>query len=193
MPERKPRVTGNHTMFTYRNAENPEFTAVNRNGQWAASIRKLDGGKCTSDTECSPLEGATFGLLTPNKAESDKVKATLPESFKNQIIKDGETRYYPLKVVTTDKDGNADLTGLKEDSYWVMELSAPAGYTKSDDFRKISKPEAGADAPVVTVKNFPNYELPDSGGDGFRPGYVLAGLLIAGALGGLYWRRRSVR
>ena len=193
VPERKPRVTGNHTTFTYRKAENPEFTAVNRNGQWAASIRKLDGGNCTTDTECAPLEGATFGLLTPNKAESDKVKATLPESFKNQIIKDGETRYYPLKVVTTDRNGKADLTGLKEDSYWVMELSAPAGYTKSDDFRKISKPEAGAAAPVVTVKNFPNYELPDSGGDGFRPGYVLAGLLIAGALGGLYWRRRSVR
>lgn len=194
VPESAPIVTGNHTSFTYRNAGNPAFTAVNRDSGWAATIHKLDGGNCTSDTECAPLQGAVFGVFTPNKDASDKVLDSLPEALKSQRFTVGNTDYYPWKTVTSGKDGVASLEGLEEGSYVIVELSAPEGYEKGDTpFWVINKSAAGQDAPVVTVKNFPSYELPEFGGDGFRTGYLLAVLLMLAAAGGFFWRRRSVR
>lgn len=88
---------------------------------------KADGTPITQRTETSeitdtetwtgPLEGAVFGLFT------DK-NCTKPYKAKNTDGTAGET----AMTATTGEDGRMNFAGLDAGTYYLKEISAPAGY-----------------------------------------------------------------
>jgi len=110
----------------------------------------------------------------------------------------------------TGKEGTIDLGSLAEGVYYLVETSAPKGYIPLTDPVKITVAfgnvtyqqgnsilddnghgkscsfELGYQ---LIVTNDAGYELPSSGGPGTRFFMILGSILILGA-GGLLWRRR---
>ena len=82
-----------------------------------------------TDTETwqGSLKGAQFGLY-----KSDQV--TLDAQNKPTAIKEGEQ---PFKTQTTGTDGRMKFAGLDAGTYYLKELSAPAGFVTQSDIHTI--------------------------------------------------------
>lgn len=114
---------------------------LDKDGNPVEEVIKQDNGH-----ECAALDGAVFGLYT-DKDEADN----------------SSTNYYTNAVfngtVTTANGGLMEIKGLDEGTYYLKELSAPAGYIKDDKThtieitaipKTVSKTETLTDSCVVT-------------------------------------------
>lgn len=140
-----------------------------------------------------PLQGAVFSLYTKEGYEADP----------KQVLKEN---------LVSGKDGKIDLTRLVVGQYYLVETSAPAGYTllaepveitvKKDDVQykqiannlSISKEGVSGnneDGYTLTVTNNAGIELPSTGGPGTRLFTILGSIMLLGA-GLLLWRRQRL-
>ena len=91
-------------------------------------------------------------------------------------------------VKTTDAAGAASFDGVKDGTYYLEEIAAPAGYNLLKDPVEVvvNGTTATAEntetlAPVAAIANNTGAVLPSTGGIGTTIFYVLGGLLVAGA------------
>lgn len=105
------------------------------------------------------------------------------------------------KFVTPD-NGKFAIKGLDSDTYYLEEVTAPAGYNKLKDSVKVVIDENGkvtygdndtAAAPDVKILNQSGAELPSTGGIGTTIFYVLGSLLVAAAAVLLVTKKRMAR
>lgn len=111
----------------------------------------------------------------------------------------------PFKL-TTDTEGHIVLHSIWDGTYWLEELTAPAGYhilpapiqVVVENGKLISHTGTtgvgiSGDGLILTVSNNPGYKLPNTGGPGTKP-YLLGGIaLMAGALLYYIYLRKSRR
>lgn len=91
-------------------------------------------------------------------------------------------------VKTTDENGAASFDGVKDGTYYLEEIAAPAGYNLLKDPVEVvvNGTTATAEntetlAPIAAIANSTGAVLPSTGGIGTTIFYVLGGLLVAGA------------
>ena len=99
------------------------------------------GTKLGSSAAASEMAGAVFGLYTDDKAENPVTK-----------VVEGET--VPV-TATVGSDGTAAFNNIPSGTYYVKEITAPAGYTFSTDI-KTAVVTAGATVDEITFSNVYN-------------------------------------
>ena len=92
---------------------------------------RIDGLK--TDQEKQPVEGAEFELFRDAEGK-EPIKVRRAE---------GETSTYVLDpngtaVITSGRDGQFDIVGLDQGSYWIRESKVPEGYTGSTQMVKVN-------------------------------------------------------
>ena len=168
---------------------------ITNNSLTDIQIKKVDNNN-------SGLEGAVFQLYVKNSggvyelADTTKISGIEPVTV-------GDTTYQSAIQST----GLAQtISGLADGDYQFKEAHVPAGYINtlsSIDFTissgtvsltttdsSVSLDNTGTIS-LITVKNTPGAALPNTGGPGTNPIYILGSILILGA-GVLLWRRRRL-
>lgn len=185
------------------------------------AVTKLSNNKATLTYSDDPNDTTSFGQQTPDvdlyssrilidKYETGQESHKLKDA-KFVLANDAGTAYYKLdtatkavewvtditqaNVFTTDDNGAAEIKGLKDGTYKLIETEAPSGYTKIADPVDVIIDGSSAttvgynDAQIVTaltntasIANTPGSLLPSTGGIGTTIFYVLGGLLAAGAV-----------
>ena len=185
------------------------------------AVTKLSNNKATLTYSDNPNDTTSFGQQTPDvdlyssrilidKYETGQESHKL-ENAKFVLSNEAGTAYYKLNtatkavewvpdvadatVFTTDANGAAEIKGLKDGKYKLIETEAPSGYTKIADPVEVKIDGSSAttvgynDAQIVTaltntasIANTPGSLLPSTGGIGTTIFYVLGGLLAAGAV-----------
>ncbi len=125
----------------------------------------------------------------------------------------GELKTYPVVTqVTSDSNGAFSFGGLKDGTYYLHEIKAPAGYNKLDKPRKIEIiPEFNEDGKltdvkyklddeevtanegqtvVIAIENNKGSTLPSTGGMGTTILYIVGAVLVVGAGVVLFTKRR---
>lgn len=148
----------------------------------------------------TPLSGATFALSTQKVIQM--IRGVGDDRIK--LVKTGENIYRvakaddvnPLIEITTDATGRFRIVGLDSGTYYLHEVTAPAGYNKltapiqieidaNGTVSVITKNEQGEDVstPVeeVEVENKTGSQLPTTGGMGTTIFYVVGSILLLGA------------
>ena len=96
-------------------------------------------------------------------------------------------------VVTTDDKGAASFDGLANDTYYLVEIKAPAGYNQLTDPVEV-KVEGGTTEAQLSVtakvENQAGTLLPSTGGMGTTVFYVLGAVLVLGAVVLLVTKKR---
>lgn len=146
-----------------------------------------------------PLSGATFALSTQDVIQM--IREVGDDRIK--LVKTGENIYRvakaddenPLIEITTDATGKFRIVGLDSGTYYLHEVTPPAGYNKlaapiqieidaEGNVYVITK-EAGepVSTPVteVEVENKTGSQLPETGGVGTTIFYVVGSVLLLGA------------
>ena len=123
------------------------------------------------------------------------------------VVADGDGQYHVDMNRETGDDieaGEARITGLAADTYWLQETEAPAGYNKLTARVKVEITDANLEAIVVDINEMHDHEqvvigrewkdggihvinnagseLPATGGIGTTIFYVVGGLLMAAAV-----------
>ena len=184
------------------------------------AVTKLSNNKATLTYNDKPTDITSFGQQTPDvdlyssRILIDKYE-TGQESHKLEnakfVLMNDAGAYYQINtagtdvewvtdiadatVFTTDANGAAEIKGLKDGTYKLIETEAPSGYTKIADPVDVIIDGSSAttvgynDAQIVTaltntasIANTPGSLLPSTGGIGTTIFYVLGGLLAAGAV-----------
>ncbi|MCR5664345.1 MAG: SpaH/EbpB family LPXTG-anchored major pilin [Oscillospiraceae bacterium] len=109
-----------------------------------------------------------------------------------------------ITIAETTNDGKAEFKGLKDGSYELIEIAAPAGYTLLNDPIPVTVDGSASTATglsedqilvalteIVNVANTPGTNLPSTGGIGTTIFTVVGGLLIAGAIIFVIIRKRG--
>lgn len=105
--------------------ENSELVKIglSSNGQ------EIYNSTLSNGTEASVLQGAKFGLYTAVKGQDD---ATADVLYTNNNVTPAVTGEF-----ISDANGKLNISGLDAGTYYLKEISAPAGYIKSNDTWKI--------------------------------------------------------
>ncbi len=157
--------------FTYDPSRNEEITISNSKPDWNIRILK-------HNEYDSPLEGALFGIYTPNEGEKmsdDDFNALgIDEKYRTKSVVDDVTgefkAYHLMDTGTSNENGVLSWGGLGEDSYLVYEITPPSGYDGSDDNYIFKRNEADPTATLSEiVVNTPAITLPSAGGRGTAP------------------------
>ena len=127
-------------------------------------FKKVDGADNT------PLAGAKFGLYSDNTCTTPvNIKTTTVDGV---YIFDKESG---SNIVETFADGQVVIMGLKEGTYYLKELDAPAGYNKLEAVKDITiggnvnntvKTSYTVNNDVPMIENNKGMELPETGGEG---------------------------
>ena len=148
----------------------------------------------TTQDGTTPLQGAVFSMFTERGYAADPKQSSKTD-------------------LTSDADGKIDLGALAYGKYYLVEVSAPAGYIPLSEPVEITVDASGVkysqegstlplsgngvihqnetDPYTLIVTNNAGYELPSTGGPGTRLFTILGSILILGA-GVLLWRRRRL-
>ena len=161
-------------------------------------IRNLPNGTYTVEEKSAPdgyeksEEVVTFTIDDNNREQKIKFYNEAQERVVN-IIKIDKSTGQPLAgavIVVRDADGNEVarftsttdpyvLTGLKDGTYTVEEVEAPAGYKKSDE--KISFTlDAQHLSHQITIENYPEVSVPNTN----AASSILLVILGLGIIGG---------
>jgi len=180
---------------------------------WGLKINKVIKGTET------PLAGAKFALykVVGGVAQfavldaDNKVSGWVPATDKAvaDLVKEEEsyfTNTIKATVLTTGTDGALNFYGLDADTYYALEVAAPAGYNKlpaaemaeiTSDSRTTgltltSELSAGSDGVFIkTVENGTGALLPSTGGIGTTIFYIVGGLLIIAGVAYFIVRRKA--
>ena len=179
--------------FVYDASRNEEITVSNAKPDWNIRILK-------HDQNGDPLQGALFGIYTPNEDEkmSDEQFAALgiDEEYKTRtVLNDGRTdTYYLMDTAVSNENGALGWGELGEDTYVVYEITPPIGYYGSLQNYIFTREEAVAASDKTQPKIVVNREaepLPGTGGKGILPVMILGAVISMTALMLLYLRKKK--
>lgn len=137
------------------------------------------------------LEGAEFELYRDAKCTTNQIKF-IKTGIDNKydcyrIAIDPETG--SVEKITTSADGKFKISGLDADTYYLKEVTAPAGYNKLKDplmivIDKNGDIKVGTGSTAVTevkVENNTGSLLPSTGGMGTTLFYIFGAILVIGS------------
>ena len=144
------------------------------------------------------LAGAKFVLYKEVKTDDSD---TTTKNYYKWNDTDKKVEWTPNKadatVKTTDTNGAAAFDGLKDGTYYLEEVKAPAGYNLLKDPAEVVVNGASANAANLSsltvtgnIENSSGAELPETGGMGTTIFYVLGSVLILAAVVLLVTRKR---
>lgn len=171
-------VEKNHADLTYSNdPTNSESKTTTPPDEETVYSAKIVIDKYASGNKNTKLAGAQFVLY---KMVDDAKKYYKWNEDENKVEwvdnKDDAT------VKTTDDNGAASFDGVADDTYYLEEIAAPAGYNLLT--APVEVKVAGSNTAVATltvtaeVENNTGAELPSTGGIGTTIFYVLGALLV---------------
>ncbi len=98
----------------------------------------------------------------------------------------------PVSSVTSDEEGRITVFGLAYGTYYLLETDPPKGYTPPVKAAEILvNGESHMEEWTVTVENTSGAVLPNTGGLGVAPYYVLGGALVLAVLTGFLLRKKN--
>lgn len=169
----------NDAKLTWGNASGTEWSeTVTKTFQF--DLVKYDA----KDNTKTPIAGAVFQLQDKDgkviylrKVNDHTYKIAEGEDVDTFALSEGEEA---LETFTTVAGTKITIIGLDlEDTYYLEEITAPAGYNKLKDKVKV---EVNAENTyVVEVPNSTGTELPSTGGIGTTLFYVFGSVLVIGA------------
>ena len=160
----------------------------------------LDVLKYANGDESKVLKDAQFALLNNAK---DKVATIVGGKVTGWVAvptaaADGTITWPDNTVLTTGENGKIEIDGLDEDTYYLREVKAPAGYNKlASDVEIVVTGATTVDGKltyttvVAKVNNQSGAELPSTGGIGTTIFYVIGGVLVIGAAAMLIAKRKK--
>ncbi len=164
-------------------------------------------------SEVQNAEGENAGKYVWKKIGEKKVEGKDEYQPVYETDDSGELKTYPVVTqVTSDSNGAFSFGGLKDGTYYLHEIKAPAGYNKLDKPRKIEIiPEFNEDGKltdvkyklddeevtanegqtvVIAIENNKGSTLPSTGGMGTTILYIVGAVLVVGAGVVLFTKRR---
>lgn len=135
-------------------------------------------------TEGNELDGAEFRLYDTPAGGNEILLIKTEDGY---IVPDSAQKAENPKYVNIEA-GFAKICGLKEGTYYLEEVKAPAGYNPLTSRIKVTVGRAqdsdfdGIIDEAVKVVNNTGVMLPETGGIGTTIFYVVGGLLMAGAV-----------
>lgn len=179
--------------FVYDASRNEEITVSNAKPDWNIRILK-------HDQNGDPLQGALFGIYTPNYEEKMSVEQFaalgIDEEYKTRtVLNDGRTdTYYLMDTAVSNENGGLGWGELGEDIYVVYEITPPLGYYGNLRNYIFTREEAVAASDKTQSKIVVNREaepLPGTGGKGILPVMILGAVISLTALMLLYLRKKK--
>jgi len=182
---RAPASNPNEVTLTYSN--NPYTNGTGTSKPEIADVYTLgfEIDKRVNSTSGDPLAGVTFNV------HSDTSNA--PGALLRFTLRTAGTVTTPAvyvldpagsETLTTPASGRISVVGLDEGDYWIVEKTAPAGYTMAPDQKVTLVNTFGAEGestfapPVAVVINRTGGILPETGGIGTTVFYVAGSILI---------------
>lgn len=193
------KIENNAATLTYSNdpIDTSKTTTTPEDRETVYSA-KVVINKYVKDSNNEKLAGAKFVLY--KEVKTDDSDTTTKYYYKwNDTAKKVEwtTSKADATVKTTDANGAAAFDGLKDGTYYLEEVKAPAGYNLLKDPAEVVVNGASANAAnpsslTVTgnIENSSGAELPETGGMGTTIFYVLGSVLILAAVVLLVTRKR---
>lgn len=193
------KIENNAATLTYSNdpIDTSKTTTTPEDKETVYSA-KVVINKYVKDSNNEKLAGAKFVLY--KEVKTDDSDTTTKYYYKwNDTAKKVEwtTSKADATVKTTDANGAAAFDGLKDGTYYLEEVKAPAGYNLLKDPAEVVVNGASANAAnpsslTVTgnIENSSGAELPETGGMGTTIFYVLGSVLILAAVVLLVTRKR---
>ena len=190
------KIENNAATLTYSNdpIDTSKTTTTPEDRETVYSA-KVVINKYVKDSNNEKLAGAKFVLY--KEVKTDDSDTTTKYYYKwNDTAKKVEwtTSKADATVKTTDANGAAAFDGLKDGTYYLEEVKAPAGYNLLKDPAEVVVNGASANPSSLTVtgniENSSGAELPETGGMGTTIFYVLGSVLILAAVVLLVTRKR---
>ena len=190
------KIENNAATLTYSNdpIDTSKTTTTPEDRETVYSA-KVVINKYVKDSNNEKLAGAKFVLY--KEVKTDGSDTTTKDYYKwNDTAKKVEwtTSKADATVKTTDANGAAAFDGLKDGTYYLEEVKAPAGYNLLKDPAEVVVNGASANPSSLTVtgniENSSGAELPETGGMGTTIFYVLGSVLILAAVVLLVTRKR---
>ena len=170
-----------------------ESTSNNKLYTGSISLLKYDG---LDGTKATTLPGAQFIIWNSDKSEvlreSTVNGKTVYDWVPKGSYKDNGNLIEGIKVITSDNNGKASVSGLKAGIYYFEEITAPSGYklptAEDSKYAKVEigkTLESGKVVGVVNgsidIANFRGSQLPETGGIGTTIFYLIGAILVIGA------------
>lgn len=193
------KIENNAATLTYSNdpTDTSKTTTTPEDKETVYSA-KVVINKYVKGSNTEKLAGAEFLLY--KEVKTDGSDTTTKYYYKwNETDKKVEwtTDKAQATVKTTDDKGAASFDGLKDGTYYLEEVEAPAGYNLLKDPVQITVNGANATTANLSsltvtgnVENSSGAELPETGGMGTTIFYVLGSVLILAAVVLLVTRKR---
>ena len=193
------KIENNAATLTYSNdpTDTSKTTTTPEDKETVYSA-KVVINKYVKGSNTEKLAGAEFLLY--KEVKTDDSDTTTKYYYKwNETDKKVEwtTDKAQATVKTTDDKGAASFDGLKDGTYYLEEVEAPAGYNLLKDPVQITVNGANATTANLSsltvtgnVENSSGAELPETGGMGTTIFYVLGSVLILAAVVLLVTRKR---
>lgn len=193
------KIENNAATLTYSNdpTDTSKTTTTPEDKETVYSA-KVVINKYVKGSNTEKLAGAEFVLY--KEVKTDGSDTTTKYYYKwNETDKKVEwtTDKAQATVKTTDDTGAASFDGLKDGTYYLEEVEAPAGYNLLKDPVQITVNGANATTANLSsltvtgnVENSSGAELPETGGMGTTIFYVLGSVLILAAVVLLVTRKR---
>lgn len=198
------KVENNHAELEYSNDPTDASKTGTMTDEETVYSAKVVIDKFVKDSPATKLAGAQFVLTKTETTTEDGQTVVTTKYYKYTAA----TETDPAKVswvdeqknatvVTTDDNGAGSFNGLKDGTYYLLEIAAPDGYNLLPEPVEVEIDGANATAESTTsltvteaVANETGPVLPSTGGMGTTIFYVLGGLLIVAAGVALITRRR---
>ena len=193
------KIENNAATLTYSNdpIDTSKTTTTPEDRETVYSA-KVVINKYVKDSNNEKLAGAKFVLY--KEVKTDDSDTTTKYYYKwNDTVKKVEwtTNKADATVKTTDANGAAAFDGLKDGTYYLEEVKAPAGYNLLKTPVQVTVNGANATTANLSsltvtgnVENSSGAELPETGGMGTTIFYVLGSVLILAAVVLLVTRKR---
>ena len=193
------KIENNAATLTYSNdPTDTSKTTITPEDKETVYSAKVVINKYVKGSNTEKLAGAEFLLY--KEVKTDGSDTTTKYYYKwNETDKKVEwtTDKAQATVKTTDDKGAASFDGLKDGTYYLEEVEAPAGYNLLKDPVQITVNGANATTANLSsltvtgnVENSSGAELPETGGMGTTIFYVLGSVLILAAVVLLVTRKR---
>lgn len=193
------QLENNKASLTYSNSPtDTSKTTTTPEDEKTVYSSKIVINKYVKGSDTEKLAGAEFVLYKEVKTDGSDTAAKYYYKW-NETDKKVEwtTDKAQATVKTTDDKGAASFDGLKDGTYYLEEVKAPAGYNLLKDPVQVivngaNATTANLSSLTVTgnVENSSGTELPETGGMGTTIFYVLGSVLILAAVVLLVTRKR---
>ena len=160
------------------------------------AVAKISPNEARLTYSNDPITGATY-TTTPTVVNVYSSKIVIDKwndtDKKVEWVEEKPGITTACTVVTTDDNGAASFDGLANDTYYLVEIKAPAGYNQLTAPVEVKVEGGTAEANLTVtakVENSAGTLLPSTGGMGTTVFYVLGAVLVLGAVVLLVTKKR---